>query len=88
VITLAGELHAGRVGLSLLSRLGLDELIARTEHDYIRTACSLAGNPGQLNVFSHSLRSSVETNLCNRKQVVDEAEVVFRQVWRQWCSAE
>ena len=42
VVTLAGTLHAGRVGVSLLSLLGLDELIADDTDDFLRVIGMLA----------------------------------------------
>ena len=40
VVTCAGEIHASRVGVSLLSGIGLDELIASSMEGYVETAIS------------------------------------------------
>ncbi|MEI6560438.1 MAG: tetratricopeptide repeat protein, partial [Rhodospirillaceae bacterium] len=42
VVTLLGDRHAGRVGASLLGRLGLDELIGRDRDHYQEIAVALA----------------------------------------------
>ncbi|MDX2148947.1 MAG: hypothetical protein SFZ23_15635 [Planctomycetota bacterium] len=47
VVTLAGELHAGRVGVSLLNACSCSELVASTEDEYIRIARDLALSPPQ-----------------------------------------
>ena len=43
VITLAGRTAVGRGGVSILSNLGLTELIARTPEQYVAIAIALAG---------------------------------------------
>ncbi len=48
VVTLRGASHAGRVGVSLLTGVGLEELIARSESEYVEMAVSLASAPGRL----------------------------------------
>lgn len=42
VVTLAGRRHAERTGASILGHLGLDELVTRTEDEYVATAVRLA----------------------------------------------
>jgi hypothetical protein len=46
VVTLAGDRHSGRVGLSLLGKLGLDDLAASSPEDYVERAVALAGDRG------------------------------------------
>ena len=48
VITLAGRTAVGRGGVSILSNLGLPELIARTPEQYVAIAVALAGDPARL----------------------------------------
>ncbi len=57
VITLAGRTHASRVGTSLLSCLGLPELVATTPAEYGRIAAELAADPTRLAALRASLRS-------------------------------
>ena len=45
VVTLRGDRHAGRVGASLLSQIGLTDLIANSVEEYVEIALALAGNP-------------------------------------------
>ena len=44
VITLSGDRHAGRVGGSILTRVGLADLVAETKASYIDKAAALAGD--------------------------------------------
>ena len=48
VLTQPGETFAGRVAASLLTAIGLSELIAETEEKFERRAIELATNPAQL----------------------------------------
>ena len=45
VVTLRGDRHAGRVGASLLTQLGLTDLIAGSIEEYVEIAVALAGDP-------------------------------------------
>jgi predicted O-linked N-acetylglucosamine transferase (SPINDLY family) len=47
VIALWGDRHAGRVGASLLTQIGLPELVAETEDRYVEIAAALAGDPAR-----------------------------------------
>ncbi len=58
VLTLTGEAFAGRVAASLLSAIGLPELITRTSHEYESLAVELARNPGRL----AGIRDKLEKN--------------------------
>lgn len=48
VVTLAGDRHASRVGVSLLRAVGLSDLVARDEDDFVRIAASLADDRSRL----------------------------------------
>jgi len=59
VVTLAGDRHLSRVGVSILSALALDELIAQTPQDYVNKAAELAGDPSRLAGLRATLRERV-----------------------------
>ena len=48
VVTLRGDRHAGRVGASLLTQIGLTDLIANSVEEYVEIAAALARNPARL----------------------------------------
>ncbi len=56
VVTLAGAVHRSRLGASVLTNIGLPELIARDEEEYVRTACDLADDLPRLSAMRFSLR--------------------------------
>jgi predicted O-linked N-acetylglucosamine transferase (SPINDLY family) len=57
LVTLAGCSHVSRVGASLLTRLGLDALIARTPEEYVELAAALAATPLRLSDLRAGMRA-------------------------------
>lgn len=60
IVTLAGNLHAGRVGLSLLANIGAGELAAGSVDEYCGLATQLAGDAQRLAHYRTKLRALVE----------------------------
>jgi predicted O-linked N-acetylglucosamine transferase (SPINDLY family) len=88
VVTLRGDRHAGRVGASLLSQIGLTDLIANSVEEYVEIALALAGNPGRLDDMRRSLRPLLEASLlCDGGAFARKIEAAFRKMWQQWCEA-
>lgn len=56
VVTLAGTRHAARVGVSILSCVGLEDCIAKTPEEYIAVASRLAGDIEALGELRRGLR--------------------------------
>ena len=89
VVTLAGDRHAARVGASLLSHLGLEELIAADEAEYLEIAASLAANPGPRALLRASLRSRIVASpLGNAAALARRLEAAYRTMWHRWCAGE
>jgi protein O-GlcNAc transferase len=87
VITLAGNSHPGRVGVSILSAVGLENLIADTPEAYIAKAIELASNVEQLSNLRHNLRQRMaQSPLCDAPTFVQGLEDSYRQFWQQWCA--
>lgn len=86
VITLAGSRHAGRVGVSLLTQLGLADYIADTPEDYVHLAMQLASNVDKLAALRKNLRVRMANSLlCDGKNFTRRLEETYRALWRQWC---
>ncbi len=87
VITLAGQTHVSRVGVSLLTNMGLAELIAATPDAYETIAVELAHDLPRLSSLHSSLRHRMERSpLLDAPQFAREVETVYRQAWRIWCA--
>ncbi len=66
VVSLVGRVHASRVGLSLLTAVGLPELCARDEDSYVDTAAALALDRPRLTDLRASLRARLGgSTLCD-----------------------
>jgi protein O-GlcNAc transferase len=86
VVTLAGNRHAGRVGVSLLNQVCLPELIANSTEQYRKIAAELAGNLDRLAVLKFSLRERVANSpLCDGKTFTRQLEQAYREMWERWC---
>ena len=89
VVTLAGESHAGRLGISILHAVGLDELIAATPDDYVAIATGLARDPERLASLHGSLRERMASSpLCDAHVTARDLEDAYRQIWRRRCARE
>ena len=88
VITLAGGAYAARAGVSLLSSIGLPELIAKTKDEYIAIAVNLASDIDKLQLLRKSLREKMERSpLTNAKLFTAHLENCYRTIWQDWCNA-
>lgn len=86
VVTLAGEVSYGRFGVSLLSNLGLEELIAETLETYVAKAVGLAGRLESLARLRSELRPRMAASpLCDAKSLAQAIEEAYRDMWRRWC---
>ena len=88
VVTLRGDRHAGRVGASLLSQIGLLDLIANSVEEYVEIAVALASDPARLIDLRRSLRPRMAaSSLCDGRAFARKIEAAFRTMWRHWCEA-
>jgi predicted O-linked N-acetylglucosamine transferase (SPINDLY family) len=86
VVTLAGDRHAARVGASLLTHLGLDELIAHDPGTYVERAVALAHDQARLGALRAGLRDTVARSALSDAQGFTRAlEAAYRRMWRAWC---
>jgi predicted O-linked N-acetylglucosamine transferase (SPINDLY family) len=88
VITLAGKMHAGRVGVSILTQMDLTDFIADTPEDYVRIAVQLANNPIRLSELRGTLRQRMAFSpLCDAKAFARAVEEAYCAMWRKCCGA-
>jgi predicted O-linked N-acetylglucosamine transferase (SPINDLY family) len=89
VVTLAGDRHAARVGVSLLTRVGLTELIAPSSEEYVQRAVELAGDTERLVQLRAGMRERVSNSpLCDVKSFTRALEGAYREMWREWCAGQ
>lgn len=89
VVTLKCPTHAGRVGYSMLSRLGLGEFVASTASEYVDFAARLASDPKWLAELRFSLRDRLQSSpVKSATVVVSGIEQEFRNIWQRLCEQE
>ncbi len=89
VVTLAGDRSIARGGVSLLSNLGLTELIAATPQDYVDIVRQLADDPARLAALRSSLRDRVQSSpLMDGERFTRNLEALYRQMWQTWCDTQ
>jgi len=87
VVTLAGETHVSRVGVSLLSAVGLPEWIAASPDAYLALASGLARDRAALAAHRGSLRGRMLASaLCDQPGFASRFEASLRSAWRDWCA--
>jgi len=88
VVTLKGDRHAGRVGASLLTQVGLTDLIAGSVDEYVEIAAALAGDSARLSALRRSLRPRMAAStLCDSPAFARKIEAAYRTMWKAWCEA-
>lgn len=82
VIVLRGDRHASRVGASIMTQIGLEELIAADSDDYINKAVALANNILQLETLRKNLRTRMQNSpLCDGAGFAKNMEQAFYDMW-------
>jgi len=86
VVTLAGQTHAARVGVSEMSNLELTELICYTPEEYIATALRLAADLERLSALRMELRSRMAASpLTDARRFTKNLEQAYLVMWQDWC---
>jgi predicted O-linked N-acetylglucosamine transferase (SPINDLY family) len=86
VVSLTGERAVSRAGLSILNNLGLPELVAFSEDEYVRIAVNLANDLPRLAELRRTLRSRMERSvLMDGPRFARQIEAAYRAMWREWC---
>ncbi|HEY2252821.1 MAG TPA: hypothetical protein VGH74_17235, partial [Planctomycetaceae bacterium] len=85
--TLAGGTALGRGGFSILSNLGLTELVAHDRDGYVRIALDLARDKSRLDTLRSGLRQRMrDSPLMNAPRFAMNVEAAYRNMWQRWCA--
>lgn len=86
VITLAGKSHVSRVGVTMLSSVGLEQCIAADENDYAKKAVALASNASRLREMRAGLRERMRSSpLTDAARLTRFLEDAYRKMWEDYC---
>ena len=87
VVTLRGQTGVGRGGASLLTHVGLPELVADSRAQYVELAVDLAGDLARLRTLRGELRQRMrESVLMDKSRFARHMENAFRAMWKKWCA--
>lgn len=88
VVTKIGDRFVGRVGLDVLTRVGLGDLAVAGDDAYVATAAAVAADLGRRTELRHRLRVRLAGSaLCDAPAYARAFEAAIRQVWQRWCEA-
>lgn len=88
-VTMAGSVHAHNVGVSLLDKVGLGHLIAKTEDEYVQLALQLASDVTALSNLRMSLRDlMLKSPVCDGSNFTRGLESSYRNMWRRYCKGD
>lgn len=86
VVTRKGLIHASRVACSLLHQVGLDDLVAENENEYLEKAVELAADPERRVALRSALRERMAGSpLCDARTFTHHFEQALRFMWKSWC---
>jgi predicted O-linked N-acetylglucosamine transferase (SPINDLY family) len=84
VATMAGRTTLSRGGVSILSNVGISELIARDSEQYVQIATRLAGDLPRLSALRAGLRDRVLASpLMNAPAFARDVESAYRRMWAE-----
>jgi predicted O-linked N-acetylglucosamine transferase (SPINDLY family) len=85
VVTLAGETHVERVGASLLTRVGLPDLVAESAEAYVATAVALADDASRRRALRATLRERLRRSpLMDPLLLTRSIEQAYRAMVDYW----
>jgi protein O-GlcNAc transferase len=89
VVTLKGQAAIGRGGYSILANLGMLQLVAENEDQYVQIAIELSGDIGRLELWRSGLRAKMQASpLMDAPGFAKDIEAAYRTAWRQWCASQ
>ena len=87
VVTRSGDIFQARAGLSILGSVGLGELAAGSDDEYVRLAVELARDSARLAALRSGLRERMRASpLTDARGYARALEAVYRDIWRAWCA--
>jgi protein O-GlcNAc transferase len=87
VVCLLGRMAVSRGGLTIMSNLGLTELVAHSADEYVAIAAGLAGDLPRLAILRSTLRKRLESSpMMDTKRFARNIEEIYRTIWRRYCA--
>lgn len=89
VVTRAGCSAISRGGKSIAGNLGLSELVAYTDSEFVRAAHAVASDLPRLAALRGTLRTRMEASaLMDASRFAADIERAYREMWREYCDGQ
>ena len=89
VVSWSGRTAASRCGRTILSTIGLPDLVADSAERYVQIAAGLARNRDRLAALKSDLPARIRRSaIMDEAAFVDDLETLYRGMWRDWCRAQ
>lgn len=86
IVTLLGDTIVSRWTASMLSKVGMNDLIATSPEQYVDIAVRLATDRDRLSELRRTLRDRLaHSSICDGSRAGRYFERALRAVWRKWC---
>jgi predicted O-linked N-acetylglucosamine transferase (SPINDLY family) len=88
VVTLTERTSVSRVAASVLTSIGLKNLVAQTPEQFVHVASQLAFDADRRRELRKNLRPLMRTSpLCDGPAFARDLENAYREMWRTWCAS-
>jgi len=88
VVSRAGAMGFARSGASILGNMGLSELVAESDEQYLEIAAALATDRRRLGELQRGLRQRMRASpITDAAAFMRDLEGAYREAWRRACAA-
>jgi len=85
-LTLTGDLHASRVGTTIMKGVGLDQFTAATPEQFVQNAIDIASDRSALLEIKRGLRERFyQSPLADQKAFTKSFEIALTEIWEKHC---
>jgi predicted O-linked N-acetylglucosamine transferase (SPINDLY family) len=88
-VSWSGRAAASRCGRTILSSIGVPELVADSGERYVEIATALARDRARLAALKADLPAHIRHSaIMDEARFVADLEHLYRRMWRDWCRAQ
>jgi predicted O-linked N-acetylglucosamine transferase (SPINDLY family) len=89
VVTLVGDRHASRMGLSIATAVGLRDWAVNSSEEYVERAIAKASDVSSLSELRRTMRDRLRASaLMDAKRFTKHLDDAYRRCWVDWCGSQ
>ena len=86
VISMWGNRHVSRMTGGVLTAIGLKNLVASNEEEFVELAVETSKDVEYLKTLRSTMRQRMLSSIyCNQQEFQKHLEAAYRQMWKKWC---